>query len=415
MTATEQLGARAKASSISLAQLPEGEKNRALAAIALGLSQNIEAILRANELDLEEAGQNGMSTAMQDRLRLTPQRMEGIVAAIHEVSALPEPVGRVLDGQNRPNGLQIFRVTVPFGVVGIIYEARPNVTVDTAVLCLKSGNTCILRGGREAFHSNKALVDSMRHSLEEAGFDPDYILLIEDTSRQSAAELMTLTAYLDLLVPRGGAGLIRSVVENARVPVIETGLGNCHIYIDKDADLEMAASITDNAKTSRPSVCNACETVLCHEAVAAEFLPMMKQRLDAHNVDLRGCPQTRAILGASVLEATEEDFATEYDDYILAIRVVPDIEEALRHIERYSTRHSEAIITESLKASRLFTSRVDSAAVYVNASTRFTDGGEFGLGAELGISTQKLHARGPMGLTHLTSYKYIITGNGQIR
>lgn len=414
MNSLTELGKRAKAVSRVLAVASTAGKNRALARIAQALRENAAPILAANELDLRAAAENGMTASMQDRLRLTPERIDGIADAVLEIAALPDPVGRILGGGSRPNGLKIEKVSTPLGVVGIIFEARPNVTVDAAALCLKSGNACILRGGKEAIHSNQAMVKVMGEALEESGLPGDCVLLVTDTSRQSANDLMNLTGYLDVLIPRGGRGLIRAVVEQAAVPVIETGAGNCHIYVDESADLEKAAAICDNAKTSRPSVCNAVETVLVHSAAAPAFLPMLRERLDAHHVELRGCPRAAALL-PGIRSAAEEDYATEYDDYILALRVVDSLDEAIAHIEAYSTGHSEAIITENYSRAREFTARIDAAAVYVNASTRFTDGGEFGFGAEIGISTQKLHARGPMGLTELCSVKYIVTGDGQIR
>ena len=334
---------------------------------------------------------------------------------VSEVASLADPVGRVLDGRTLKNGLQIEKVTVPMGVIGIIFEARPNVTSDAAALCLKAGSAVILRGGKEAINSNKAIAEIMRDAIEGAGLPRDCVSLVEDTTRQSATELMQLSDYLDVLIPRGGAGLIKSVVENAKVPVIETGVGNCHVYVDKSADVDMAKSIIFNAKTSRPSVCNAIETVIVHKDIAEKALPEIKAELDKMNVEIRGCERTKAILGDSVVPATENDYAVEFLDYILAVKVVDSLDDALAHIAKYSTGHSESIITSDYESANKFTACVDSAAVYVNASTRFTDGGEFGLGAEIGISTQKLHARGPMGLNELTSSKFIIRGNGQIR
>lgn len=409
-----QLAAAAKESAGRLAVTPTRDKDRALSAIAEALEKNMEPLLKANEADIEAAAQNGMSAAMTDRLRLTEERIAGIADAVRYVQSLPDPVGQVLGGGINPAGLDITRVSVPLGVVGIIFESRPNVTVDCAVLCLKSGNACVLRGGKEALSSNRALVAVMRGALESVGFDAGCIQLVEDTARETAAEMMKLNGLIDVLIPRGGPGLIASVVKNATVPVIETGVGNCHIFVDESADLAMALEIVDNAKTSRPSVCNALETLLVHRSCADAFLPAVAERLGGR-VALRGCPETLRILGEGVTAATEEDFYTEFADYILAIKVVAELGDAIEHIAKYSTHHSEAIITRSLESSRAFTAQVDSAAVYVNASTRFTDGGEFGLGAEIGISTQKLHARGPMGLTHLTSYKYIVNGTGQIR
>ena len=326
-----------------------------------------------------------------------------------------DPIGAVLSGSKRPNGLNITKVRVPIGVIGIIFEARPNVTSDAASLCLKSGNAVILRGGKEAINSNKCIADIMRSALEKSALDKNCIQLIEDTTRQSSVELMGLVDYLDLLIPRGGAGLIKAVVENAKVPVIETGVGNCHVFVDESADIDMAANIIYNAKTSRPSVCNAIETILVHKNIAEKALPVIKARLDEKYVELRGCERTREILGDSVIPAIEVDWATEYLDYILAVKVVDNIDEAIAHITEYSSGHSECIVTENYKNANRFKNEVDAAAVYVNASTRFTDGGMFGLGAEIGISTQKIHARGPMGLNELTSMKFIIEGDGQIR
>lgn len=408
------LGRNARTASNSLKTTTTAQRNKALALIAKELLSSTRQIIAANELDLANAKTGGMKSAMLDRLTLNQNRIEDIAKAIEEVIDLADPVGVVEKGETRPNGLLILKTRVPIGVVAMIYEARPNVTVDAAVLCIKSGNACILRGGSEAFSSNRVLVSIMQRALGAAGLDPNSVQLVEDTSRDTATRLMKLNEYVDVLIPRGGAGLIKSVVENATVPTIETGAGNCHIYVDASANLAMAVSVIDNAKTSRPSVCNAVETILIHKNIAIELLPRLKKQLDLHNVDLRGCPATLKIL-PSITAATETDYATEYDDYILAIKVVDSLDEAVKHIAEYSTGHSESIITESYSASQEFIARVDSAAVYVNASTRFTDGGEFGLGAEVGISTQRLHARGPMGLRDLTTAKYIITGNGQVR
>ena len=414
MTLTD-MGKRAKSAAYQLASAGTQLKNDALLLIADYLEKDIPAIILANALDLENAEKNGMAVAMQDRLLLTDERIRDIAEAVRYVAALPDPVGRVIGGESRPNGLHIIKRTTPIGVVGIIYESRPNVTVDCAVLCLKSGNACILRGGSDAINSNLALTKIMRKALEDANASIDAIQLVEDTSRETARELMQLNAYVDVLIPRGGQGLINSVVQNASVPVIETGAGNCHIFVDESADEDMAVSIINNAKTSRPSVCNAMETLLIHKNCAKNLLPKIAAELKKSNVELRACPQSLEILGALAIPATEADWETEYDDYILAVKVVEDLDEALAHIERYSTHHSEAIITKAYENSRSFCDSVDSAAVYVNASTRFTDGGEFGLGAEIGISVQKLHARGPMGLAELCSYKYIVEGSGQIR
>ena len=414
MTQLETMGAAAKAASRFLMNAG-ARKDEALLAIAKALRENAQTIIEANRTDLENGKNNGLTDSLLDRLRLDEARIEGMAEGVAQVAALPDPIGRVIDGRTLKNGLKIEKVSVPMGVIGIIYEARPNVTSDAAALCLKAGSAVILRGGKEAICSNRAIMSVMRSAIASVGFPEDCIALVQDTSRQSATELMQLTDYLDVLIPRGGAGLIRSVVENAKVPVIETGVGNCHVYVDASADTAMAASIIYNAKTSRPSVCNAIETVLVHKDAAAAVLPAVKAELDKKNVELRGCERTRAILGDSVIPATDDDYAREFLDYILAVKVVDSLDDALEHIARFSTGHSESIITSDYAAAEKFTACVDSAAVYVNASTRFTDGGEFGLGAEIGISTQKLHARGPMGLNELTSMKFIIKGNGQIR
>lgn len=414
MNSLTELGKRAKAASRILSCLSTAQKDAALRAIAVSLRDHQKEIIEANVRDLDAAQENGMSASLQDRLRLTKDRIDAIAGAVEDIVKLEDPVGQVIGGGNRPNGLKIEKIRVPLGVVGMIFEARPNVTVDAASLCLKSSNACILRGGKEAIHSNTVLATLMRGALASQGLPEDAIQLVEDTSRQSAADLMSLNGYLDVLIPRGGKGLIRAVVDNATVPVIETGAGNCHIFVDASADVDLAVSVCDNAKTSRPSVCNAVETVLVHREIAPAFLPRLKAALDAHRVELRGCARTAALI-PDVIPATEEDYATEYDDYILALRVVDCLEDAIEHIQTYSTGHSEAILTNNYRNAQEFTARIDSAAVYVNASTRFTDGGEFGFGAEIGISTQKLHARGPMGLAELCSCKYIVTGNGQIR
>ena len=411
----QQMGGRAREAASALALAGAEEKNGALAAIAAALGQNTGEILAANRADLDAARADGMAPAMLDRLALDEKRVQSIAAGVEEIIALPDPVGRTDAGWTRPNGLSITRVRVPLGVVGIIYEARPNVTADAAALCLKSGNACILRGGKEAVKTNIAMAGVMRQALEKAGLPADAVQLVEDTSRETSRQMMGANGLIDVLIPRGGAGLIRAVVENATVPVIQTGVGNCHVYVDSPCDLEMAVNIIQNAKCSRPSVCNAAETLLVHREVADRFLPMDKAALDRYQVQLRGCPITREILGDTVVPATGEDYATEYNDYILAVRVVGSLEEAVAHIRRYSTGHSEAIVTSDYQHSQQFTRQVDAAAVYVNASTRFTDGGEFGLGAEIGISTQKLHARGPMGLEALTTTKYIVLGSGQVR
>lgn len=414
MTALEQMGKTAKQAARVLANAG-AKKDQALLAMAAALEAREAEILAANETDLAAAREGGMSESLLDRLALNHARVLGMAQGVRGVAAQSDPVGTVVGGGMRPNGLKIEKVRVPLGVIGIIYEARPNVTADAAALCLKAGNAVILRGGKEAFCSNRAIAEIMRQAAAESGLPAGCIQLVQDTSRASSVEMMQLTAYLDVLIPRGGRGLIQSVVQNSRVPVIETGSGNCHVYVDETADLHMAAEIIYNAKTSRPSVCNAIETILVHRAVAERALPLIKAKLDEKHVELRGCETTRAILGGSVVPATEEDWATEYLDYILAVRVVDGMDEALAHIAAYSSGHSEAIVTRSYENAQRFTAEVDSAAVYVNASTRFTDGGEFGLGAEIGISTQKLHARGPMGANELTSTKFIINGSGQIR
>lgn len=414
MTQLEIMGAKAKDASRFL-MTAGSKKDEALNAIAKALRENADKIIKANDIDIENGKNAGLTKSLLDRLQLTEERINGMADGVSEVASLADPVGRVLDGRTLKNGLQIEKVTVPMGVIGIIFEARPNVTSDAAALCLKAGSAVILRGGKEAINSNKAIAEIMRDAIENAGLPRDCVSLVEDTTRQSATELMQLSDYLDVLIPRGGAGLIKSVVENAKVPVIETGVGNCHVYVDKSADVDMAKSIIFNAKTSRPSVCNAIETVLVHKDIAEKALPEIKAELDKMNVEIRGCERTRAILGDSVVPATENDYAIEFLDYILAVKVVDSLDDALAHIAKYSTGHSESIITSDYESANKFTACVDSAAVYVNASTRFTDGGEFGLGAEIGISTQKLHARGPMGLNELTSSKFIIRGNGQIR
>lgn len=414
MTQLEIMGAKAKEASRFL-MTAGSKKDEALSAIAKALCENADKIIKANDIDIENGKKAGLTKSLLDRLKLTEERINGMADGVSEVASLADPVGRVLDGRTLKNGLQIEKVTVPMGVIGIIFEARPNVTSDAAALCLKAGSAVILRGGKEAINSNKAIAEIMRDAIEGAGLPRDCVSLVEDTTRQSATELMQLSEYLDVLIPRGGAGLIKSVVENAKVPVIETGVGNCHVYVDKSADVDMAKSIIFNAKTSRPSVCNAIETVLVHKDIAEKALPEIKAELDKMNVEIRGCERTRAILGGSIVPATENDYAIEFLDYILAVKVVDSLDDALAHIAKYSTGHSESIITSDYESANKFTACVDSAAVYVNASTRFTDGGEFGLGAEIGISTQKLHARGPMGLNELTSSKFIIRGNGQIR
>ncbi|MBV1943742.1 glutamate-5-semialdehyde dehydrogenase [Streptococcus parasuis] len=388
------------------------QKNQALSSMADQLVAQTEAILAGNAIDMENA-KGKISQVMQDRLLLTAERIEAMANGIRALIGLPDPVGLTLEESTRADGLKISKKSIPFGLVGMIYESRPNVTSDAAALAIKSGNAVILRGGKEAFHSAQAIVIALKAGLEQAGLSSKVIELVQDTSRASATELMTAKGKIDLLVPRGGAGLIQAVVENATVPVIETGTGICHVYVDKDADLDKALQIVVNAKTSRPSVCNAAEVLLVHEKIASQFLPRLEEAL-AGQVEFRADSQAQAILKHST-PAGDRDFDTEFLDYVLAVKVVSSVEEAIRHIGQHSTGHSEAIVTENSQMAERFTLYVDSAAVYVNASTRFTDGGEFGLGCELGISTQKMHARGPMGLREMTTYKYIITGDGHIR
>ena len=388
------------------------QKNQALSAMADQLVAQTEAILAGNAIDIENA-QGKISQVMQDRLLLTAERIEAMANGIRALIGLPDPVGLTLEESTRADGLKISKKSIPFGLIGMIYESRPNVTSDAAALAIKSGNAVILRGGKEAFHSAQAIVIALKAGLEQAGLSSKVIELVQDTSRASATELMTAKGKIDLLVPRGGAGLIQAVVENATVPVIETGTGICHVYVDKDADLDKALQIVVNAKTSRPSVCNAAEVLLVHEEIASQFLPRLEEAL-AGQVELRADSQAQALL-KQARPGGDRDFDTEFLDYVLAVKVVSSVEEAIRHIGQHSTGHSEAIVTENSQMAERFTLYVDSAAVYVNASTRFTDGGEFGLGCELGISTQKMHARGPMGLREMTTYKYIITGDGHIR
>lgn len=402
-----------------LKTLDREKKNQALLAMADSLERDTETILAENEKDLESV-RDTMNPVMQDRLRLDEKRIKAMADGIRDVVTLPDPCGYVLERVERPNGLVIEKKSVPMGVVGIIYESRPNVTSDAAALCLKSGNVCVLRGGKEAFRSSYAILTAMRKGLKSLDLPENLINMIEDTTRASATELMTAVNYVDLLIPRGGAGLIRACVENAKVPCIQTGTGICHLYVDESADFEKALSIIENAKASRPSVCNAAEVLLVNRKAAGEFLPLLKQRLTADRiakgltpVTLKLCPEAEKIIDGEPM--TETDFDTEFLSYTLAVGIVEDVHEAIDHIAKHSTHHSEAIITEDKHNAEIFTASVDSAAVYVNASTRFTDGGEFGLGCEIGISTQKLHARGPMGLRELTTYQYIIHGNGQIR
>ena len=404
MITTIEIMKQAKAAAPSLAVISEDKKNEAIETMAQELLAAKEEILKANEIDVENS-RGVISDVMIDRLTLTSQRIEDMAKGMRDVAKLPDPVGKVLREHTLPNGLVVQKTSVPLGVIAIIYESRPNVTSDAAVLALKSGNACILRGGKEAFHSADAIVQALQKGLEKAGLSRDLVQLVQDTTRQSANELMNGVGYIDLLIPRGGKGLIQSCVDNAKVPCIQTGTGICHIYVDESADLEKAINIVENAKTSRPSVCNAAEVCLVHEAVAEEFTKLMQKRL----------VEDRKAKGQTPVTFRDDEFSTEFLDYIMAVKTVKSVQEAVEHIARFSTGHSEAIITENKENAEYFVKMVDSAAVYVNASTRFTDGGEFGLGCEMGISTQKLHARGPMGLEELTSYKYIVYGNGQVR
>ncbi len=408
------IGLNAKEASYELGVLSTIEKDKALLLMAEELISHKEYILKANKIDLDKAKEKGISEALLDRLALSDERIEDMANGLREIVKLQDPVGEVISMWQRPNGIQIGQKRVPMGVIGIIYESRPNVTCDAAGLCLKTGNATILRGGSDAINSNKAIVKALKVGMEKANLPINSIQLIEDTSREVATEMMRLNEYIDVLIPRGGAGLIQSVVKNATVPVIETGTGNCHIYVDETADFEMAKNIVINAKASRPGVCNAAEKLIVNEKIANEFLPLIVDALREKSVLVKGDEKAKAIVN-DLEVATIEDWSTEYLDYVIAIKIVGNINEAINHINKYGTGHSEAIITESYKNSQIFQQRVDAAAVYVNASTRFTDGSEFGFGAEIGISTQKLHARGPMGLKELTTIKYIILGNGQIR
>lgn len=410
----QEKGKKAKQAARCMATIATTIKNEALKAMADALECEQEKIIAANGVDVENGRKKGLSLALLDRLTLNTQRIQAMAAGLRQIAGLPDPVGEGLGSVLRPNGLEINKIRVPLGVAGIIYEARPNVTVDAAGLCLKSGNAVILRGGSEAIESNTAIVKAIVPAATHAGIPAGAIQLIETTDRQVVNMMLKLNQYLDVIIPRGGAGLIRTVVENSTVPVIETGIGICHTFVDATADLKMAEDIAFNAKVSRPGVCNSMETLLVHQAVADKFLPSMISRYFAAGVELRGCPKVQAV-NPAVKPATEEDWSTEYLDLILAIRVVDDLDQALDHIAAYSTRHSEAIVTANYNHARRFHAEVDAAAVYVNASTRFTDGFEFGYGAEIGISTQKLHARGPMGLPELTAIKYVVFGNGQIR
>ena len=407
-----EMGQAAKEASVVLAKLRTPEKNKALIASAEALEQNMDKILAANKVDVEMAVENGIKGAFIDRLTLNEKRIKDMANGLRDVAALPDPIGEVLYMKTLDNGLIVGQKRVPMGVIGIIFEARPNVTSDAFGLCLKAGSATILRGGKEAFNSNTTIVNIFRDALEKIGIPKDCVKMFEDTSRETATEMMRLNRYIDLLIPRGGAGLIKSVVQNSTVPVIETGIGNCHVYVDETADLEKAVRIVLNAKTQRPGVCNSCESLLVHENIAEKFIPMIIKELKEKKVEIRG---DEIFVNAGAVPASEEDWGTEYDDLIISARVVRNVDEAIEHIRKYGTGHSEAIITENYTNAQKFLDEVDAAAVYVNASTRFTDGGEFGFGAEIGISTQKLHARGPMGLKEITTTKYIIYGNGQIR
>ena len=409
-----ELGIKAKKASASLATATTETKNKALFCIADALVESTNDILSANAVDIENGKAAGLSDSLLDRLRLDEKRINGMANGVRLVASAKDPVNRVLWGETRPNGLEIRKITVPLGVIAVIFEARPNVTSDAASLCLKAGNAVILRGGKEAINSNKAIAECMRRAVALAGLSSDCIQLVEDTSRESSNALMKMNKYVDVLIPRGGAGLIRAVVENATVPVIETGTGNCHIYVDKDADIDMAVNVIHNAKTSRPSVCNACESLLVHRDIASTAIPAICEKLISSGVEIRG-DETVCSLIPEAVPATKEDYSKEFLDYIISVKTVDSLDEACEHILENGTGHSECIITESFNASSRFIRKVDAAAVYVNASTRFTDGEEFGFGAEIGISTQKLHARGPLGLEDLTSVKYTVFGEGQIR
>lgn len=414
MSILTDMGQKAKSASVVLAVLPTPKKNEALCCAADALLEAQDHILAANQMDVAAALASGIKGAFIDRLTLTKERLVEMAEGLRQVAALDDPVGEVLSMKTLDNGLVIGQKRVPMGVIGIIFEARPNVTADAFGLCLKAGSAVILRGGKEAFQTNQAVVSVFRQAMETLGLPADIVQVVPDTSRETAQEMMRLNGYLDVLIPRGGAGLIQSVVQNSTVPVIETGVGNCHIFVDETADLEKAVAIVMNAKTQRPGVCNACESLLVHENIAKTFLPMVGEALKSKAVEIRGDEATCGMIAGAV-PAVEEDWATEYTDYIISTRVVQNLDEAISHIRNYSTGHSEAILTENYTNAQRFLNEVDAAAVYVNASTRFTDGGQFGFGAEIGISTQKLHARGPMGLKELTTTKYIIYGNGQIR
>lgn len=413
MSRLKEMGQAAKDAAVVLAKLRTPEKNKALIASADALEKNINVVLEANKIDVDSAIRNGIKGAFIDRLTLTEARIRDMANGLRNVAKLDDPIGEVLSMKTLDNGLIIGKKRVPMGVIGIIFEARPNVTADAFGLCLKAGSATILRGGKEAFNSNTTIVNIFRDALEEIGLPKDFVQMVEDTNRETATEMMRLNGYIDVLIPRGGSGLIQSVVQNSTVPVIETGIGNCHIFVDESANLDNAVKIVINSKTQRPGVCNACESLLVHEAVADKFIPMVTNALKENKVEIRG--DKEFVDKADAVPASAEDWGTEYNDLIISARVVKDVDEAIEHIRKYGTHHSEAIITENYTNSQKFLDEVDAAAVYVNASTRFTDGGQFGFGAEIGISTQKLHARGPMGLKEITTTKYIIYGNGQVR
>lgn len=410
----QNLGIKAKKSAMILNTLGQAEKNNCLEVVANQLIANTDQILEANQLDVQKAIEKGVKSSLIDRLKLTTNRINGMAEGIKKIVMLEDPIGQTISAWIRPNGLEIAQKRVPLGVIGIIFESRPNVTADAFSLCFKTGNATILRGGSDAFNSNKAIVDVIRTAIESVGLPKDCIQLVEDTSHETATKMMKLNQYIDVLIPRGGSGLIKTVVENATIPTIETGTGNCHVYVDEYADLDMAVKIVENSKTQRLGTCNTCESLVVHKNIAEKVLPLICDNLKSHNVEIRGDEIVQSIV-KDVVPATQEDWGTEYLDAIISIKVVNSIDEAIEHINTYNTKHSESIVTNNYQNSRKFTSQVDASAVYVNASTRFTDGFEFGFGAEIGISTQKLHARGPMGLLALTTTKYVINGNGQIR
>ncbi|CAJ2231177.1 glutamate-5-semialdehyde dehydrogenase [Companilactobacillus paralimentarius] len=414
MTNLEEMGQKAQDAAFELGQLGSKEKNTALLSMADSLVLNTKEIVAANKEDYDKAKENGTKKAMLDRLLLTPDRINDMANGLRQVVELPDPIGKVDRGWQTTSGLDITQERVPLGVIGMIYEARPNVTVDAAGLCFKAGNAVILRGGKEAINSNIALSETLRHALQKVGINQDAVQLIDDVSHETAQKMMELNQYIDVLIPRGSGKFIKMVVDKAKVPIIETGAGNCHIYADKDADLDKALKIIINAKVQRPSVCNAAEKVILHRDIANQFLPELYDALQANSVEVRGDTLSKAIV-PDIVPATEEDWGTEYDDYIIAVKIVDSIDDAIKHINKYNTKHSESIITENYSSSRQFMKQIDAAVVYTNASTRFTDGQQFGFGAEIGISTQKLHARGPMGANELTTTKYLVQGDGQIR